>query len=209
MDRICSICGDSKLLEDFSVDSKSPSGHRYRCRACDRERSRRWRFDNPVKYKQHCLRTLENYYADRDRKLAISAAYAKKNRVIVSRKAAEKYRTDLKQNIRTRLMSRLAQTITEVKPKNHKWHDLLGYNTNQLMAHLEKHFQPGMTRDNYGEWHIDHRIPIAVFNFSSVDDLDFRRCWALQNLRPLWAVDNIRKQAKLERPFQPSLLIAS
>jgi len=47
-----------------------------------------------------------------------------------------------------------------------------------------------------------------VFNFSSPDDLDFKRCWDLKNLRPMWGTDNIKKGAKLSKPFQPALAIA-
>jgi len=48
-----------------------------------------------------------------------------------------------------------------------------------------------MTRNNYGEWHIDHIIPCAAFNMSN--EIDQRICFHYTNLQPLWAVDNIRK----------------
>ena len=62
-----------------------------------------------------------------------------------------------------------------------------------------------MTWDNYGKWHIDHIVPISVFNYTKTEHEDFKRCWALGNLRPLWAFDNISKGAKLEKHFQPYL----
>jgi 5-methylcytosine-specific restriction endonuclease McrA len=87
------------------------------------------------------------------------------------------------------------------------WRDAVGYSTSELKKHLERRFLPGMTWDNYGRggWHIDHIIPVSAFNFTSVDDIDFKRCWALKNLRPLWEHDNLSKGARLERPFQPAL----
>lgn len=91
-----------------------------------------------------------------------------------------------------------------------KWQDLVGYTIVQLKKHLEKQFEPGMTWGNRGtEWHIDHIVPVAAFNFETPDDIDFKRCWALTNLRPLWAPDNIKKRDKLEKPFQTSLLVAA
>ncbi|MBX4941134.1 hypothetical protein [Rhizobium binae] len=84
---------------------------------------------------------------------------------------------------------------------------LLGYTSDDLREHLEKLFLPGMTWENYGDWHVDHKIPKSAFNYETPDDIDFKRCWALSNLQPLWAVDNIRKNARLDAPFQPSLAI--
>lgn len=86
--------------------------------------------------------------------------------------------------------------------------DILGYALSDLRTHLESQFQPGMSWENYGDWHIDHIIPRSVFNYETPDDIDFKRCWALENLQPLWAADNIRKHAKLDEPFQPSLALA-
>lgn len=87
--------------------------------------------------------------------------------------------------------------------------DLLGYSCDDLMVHLEKQFQPGMSWANYGEWHIDHEIPLAAHNYETPDDIDFKRAWALSNLRPMWAYDNMSKGAKLAKPFQPSLALAA
>jgi len=88
------------------------------------------------------------------------------------------------------------------------WESLVEYSLSDLTAHIEKQFLPGMTWDNYGEWHIDHRIPLSAHCYEKPTDIDFQRAWALKNLRPMWALDNISKGARLERPFQPSLAIA-
>lgn len=79
-----------------------------------------------------------------------------------------------------------------------KWESLVGYTAAELIAHLEARFLPGMTWENYGKfgWHVDHIRPISSFSFASVDDPEFKKCWALENLRPLWWDDNIRKKDK-------------
>jgi hypothetical protein len=87
------------------------------------------------------------------------------------------------------------------------WESLAGYTLEQLQKHLGKQFLPGMTWNNYGEWHVDHKIPIAAFNFEKPEDLDFKRCWALSNLQPLWATENMKKGSSTNKPFQPSLLL--
>lgn len=87
------------------------------------------------------------------------------------------------------------------------WESLVGYDLGALMVHLEALFADGMTWDNYGEWHIDHIIPVSAFNFSSPEHIDFHRCWALSNLQPLWARENLSKNARLVEDFQPSLAL--
>jgi hypothetical protein len=75
------------------------------------------------------------------------------------------------------------------------WEALVGFTIADLMRHLERQFQPGMSWGNRGEWHIDHILPLASFNFDTPDDPEFKAAWALTNLRPLWALDNIQKSA--------------
>ncbi|WP_242221636.1 HNH endonuclease signature motif containing protein [Shinella zoogloeoides] len=89
------------------------------------------------------------------------------------------------------------------------WETLVGYSLEALKIHLEQRFQRGMSWENYGRggWHIDHIIPRSAFNYQTPQDIDFKRCWALENLQPLWEFDNISKGAKLDGPFQPSLAL--
>jgi hypothetical protein len=70
----------------------------------------------------------------------------------------------------------------------------LGYSKEELVSHLESRFQPGMTWGNYGRWHVDHKRPCASFDLMDVKQ--FAQCWALDNLQPLWAGDNLKKSAK-------------
>lgn len=88
-----------------------------------------------------------------------------------------------------------------------RWESLVGYTLKQLIRHLEKQFLLGMTWDNYGKWHVDHKIPKDVFNFDDPEHLDFKRCWALKNLQPMWAEENIYKSNQINKPFQPSLTL--
>lgn len=77
----------------------------------------------------------------------------------------------------------------------HHWETLVGYSLQDLMARLESQFDGQMTWENHGVhgWHIDHIRPISSFNFKSPDDYEFKECWALKNLQPLWAKDNCSK----------------
>lgn len=106
-------------------------------------------------------------------------------------------------------MSRGIYGAIKDKKAGRKWETLVGYSLERLMNHLEKLFLPGMTWDNYGKggWHVDHKIPKSAFNYDAPEHIDFKRCWTLSNLQPLWEPDNLTKWAKLDKPFQPSLAI--
>ena len=71
--------------------------------------------------------------------------------------------------------------------------ECLPYSIEDLCKHFESKFTEGMTWDNYGDWHIDHVKPDSWFTYSSTDDQGFKDSWALENLQPLWAKDNISK----------------
>lgn len=74
----------------------------------------------------------------------------------------------------------------------------LGYTTDDLRLHLERQFTRGMTWKAFmeGRIHIDHRVPLVAFNLEDEDE--FKAAWAITNLQPLWAEDNVRKGARRE-----------
>jgi hypothetical protein len=108
----------------------------------------------------------------------------------------EKHRKDtdpaykLISNFRTAIYQVLKENNVE---KNKHYFDILKYSPEELISHLEKQFTDGMTWENYGEWHVDHRMPISSFNFESIDDDSFIKCWSLDNLQPMWGKENIVK----------------
>jgi hypothetical protein len=60
-----------------------------------------------------------------------------------------------------------------------------------------------MTWDNQGNydpnrktWHLDHIIPQSKLQFNSYEHPNFDKCWALENLRPLEAIKNLKKGSK-------------
>ncbi len=141
----------------------------------------------------------------------ISRLKRKRYMVAYNKKWKAKMKDDPLFIINNRMRANIAQSLKrygrESKQGRH-WEEIVGYSTSDLKKWLEKQFLPGMSWENYGQWHIDHRTPITAFNYQTVADVDFRRCWDLKNLRPLWALDNIKKHNKLENPFQPSLSMA-
>lgn len=79
--------------------------------------------------------------------------------------------------------------------------DFLPWTIDDLIKHLEYQFEPWMNWQNYGNklgcWSIDHIYPDSRFNYKSVDDKEFQKCWALENLQPLDHIKNIKKRDKI------------
>ena len=68
--------------------------------------------------------------------------------------------------------------------------EYLGCTIQHFKEHIEKQFVEGMTWDNYGEWHIDHIIPLKYENPTMEETIE-RLHW--ENTQPLWATDNKSK----------------
>lgn len=120
------------------------------------------------------------------------------------RNAKNKLRSTPRGKIESSIRNGIWRTIKLGSKNGRSSFALLEYDIDDLKNHLEKQFQTGMTWENFGQWHIDHKIPLSVFNYTTPDDLDFKRAWALSNLQPLWAQDNLVKHTRLFEPFQPS-----
>lgn len=95
----------------------------------------------------------------------------------------------------------LARTKEE---KTYKTEKLLGYNKLLLKSHIELQFKDGMSWDNYGEWHIDHKISISELYLNGVSDPAVIN--ALSNLQPLWAADNLSKGGARTGHLKASML---
>jgi len=112
----------------------------------------------------------------------------------------EKHRKDtdplykLISNFRTAIYQVLKESNVE---KNGHYFDILQYSPEDLIVHLENQFKGDMTWDNYGVWHVDHKLPITSFNIQEIGDEEFMKCWSLDNLQPMWGEENIRKSNKI------------
>jgi hypothetical protein len=79
------------------------------------------------------------------------------------------------------------------KQKQSRSIEYLGCSIEELWIHLESMFQEGMTRENYGEWHVDHIRPLSSWDFEIETECKLREAWHYTNLQPLWAKDNLSK----------------
>jgi len=66
---------------------------------------------------------------------------------------------------------------------------LVGCTIEFIKGYLEAQFEPNMSWDNYGEWHIDHILPCASFDLTLPEEQ--QKCFHYTNLQPLWATTEI------------------
>ena len=78
----------------------------------------------------------------------------------------------------------------------YSWEKLLGYTRKQLFEHLDSTMPDGYTWDDLADLHIDHIIPRSSFTFNDYSDADVKKCWAMDNLQFLPAVENMQKGCK-------------
>lgn len=131
----------------------------------------------------------------------------------------DKYKVGLKlrnqkynQNPRFRLNKSMSSGIRVSLNKNknsRSWEDLVGYKMSDLKEHLESLWLLGMSWNNYGRsgWVVDHIIPKKLWQYKSPLDSEFKQCWCLANLQPLWEADNIKKGAKCQKNHTNSKII--
>lgn len=153
------------------------------------------------------ITTYRKEYYQNNRERIKEYSRNNKERINVHRK--EYYQNDPKYKI-NHIMSAAIRDALRSGKAGKSWLSMVGYTSSKLMKHLETLFQPGMSWKNHGKgpgkWEIDHIIPKSVFNFTKPEDEDFKKCWALSNLQPMWSPENLSKGAKLEKHFQPSLI---
>ena len=122
-----------------------------------------------------------------------------------SEKWYKKYYTKRKKDPIYRLGENISKGIRNhlnfngISKGNRHWEDLVGYTIQDFKKHIENLFTEGMSWEKFSDVHIDHVIPRSFFKFKSTDDVEFKMCWRLENLQPLWAKDNIIKSDKIVR----------
>lgn len=100
-----------------------------------------------------------------------------------------KYHKDPITNLTVRFNAHLRYALKNNTPTTSD----LPYTLDELKSNLESKFTDDMSWDNMNEWHIDHIRPVSSFNFKSKKCNDFKECYSLTNLQPLWAKDNLIK----------------
>lgn len=213
----CCNCTIEKSLTEFRKYNRSKDGHKSRCKTCDKKyyaenkeklnsQTNQYYKDNKDKIKRQRKQYLVNnidkikakrkeyYAASREKILLQQKGYrvankARRNEYVKKRKQTD-YLFKLKLNLSTRNYQAFKR---QGYSKNTKTQEMLGVDWNVAKKHIERQFTKGMSWDNYGQWHIDHIIPLASANTEE----RIKQLCHYSNLQPMWAEENLSKADKI------------
>lgn len=190
MVKVCGKCKVEKSFTEFYKNKVKKDGYQNYCKACTKK-SNAYSFQKHKK--KRMAKSLE--YAKTKKGRKYHRQWAKKRyhnneeyrrKVIRDSVAYGRRRLDtdprfrIKHNIRQRMRSFL-----KGHTKSATTEKLIDCTWEMLHEQFEQAFEEGMTFENYGQWHIDHRIPCAAFTPE-----EQRVCWWHKNLQPMWASAN-------------------
>jgi hypothetical protein len=143
-------------------------------------------------------KTLETQQKWREQNKDYQAKYYKSEKGGHIKRAwiANRRHSDPKFKLDSHISSQIGLALKGTKKGRH-WEDLVGYTLEELVQHLESQFEDWMNLKNHGKWHIDHIVPKSHFHYTKPEDSEFKECWALRNLQPLEAKENLKKGSML------------
>jgi hypothetical protein len=181
----------------YHANKDSLTDYQRKFRDKNRELVRHWSRENHRRHKEKRIeanRLWKTQNKDKVRKQA--RAWLENNREKVRERKRNLRHTNPNIWVGNRLRSRITSVLKRNGTrKNNTTVTLIGISLDGFRKHLESLFLPGMTWDNRGLWHIDHKIPCASFNLHDVEQV--KKCFHYTNLQPLWAQDNMSKGKKI------------
>lgn len=147
------------------------------------QRATNWRIQNPERRREIAKEWAKKWAKKRYQENPEGAKQA----------VRRQYYTNLNYRIAHHIKNRI-RAVLKGKRKCAKTIALLGCSVEFLRIWITQKFQPGMSWENYGKWHLDHKTPCAWFNLEY--PFQQRACFHYTNLQPLWALDNWSKGSR-------------
>ena len=196
----CSGCDSWKILPLFNRSKERRDGRSAFCTDCSIKKQRKYKVRNPEKAGEWARLNPERANENVQRHRRENPERWKEWNAQRDALPASK--------LRHRMSSEMRYCLK--KGKNGKsWESLVGFTLEDLHKRLSKTMPRGYTWGDISKLHIDHIIPVTAFNIEDEHSLDFQRCWDLKNLRLLPVKENLSKNNRLDKPFQPSLAMGS
>lgn len=191
--KVCTKCSATKPIAEFSLTRTTGKIHSW-CKPCKRIADKAYGYKNKEKNKERCKQWREQNpeKARLSKKRAIDKN--KEHYKTLNREKQRKYReTKHPVYLANRCRKRMKDALKGHKPRKTTMR-YVGCSNEFLKEYLQSLFTDGMTWDNYGDWHIDHIIPLSYFDLT--DEAQLEEACHYTNLQPLWAEDNLRKGAR-------------
>ena len=203
--RTCTKCGIDKPLEKFCKHKRGKYGKMASCRACNNANTRKWKAENRDKVSESINKWREE---NRDHRREYQKAYRETNRDKVNKINADYSRKKRQADPLFRLATNSRGVLYQALKrqgfsKKTKTSELLGIDWERFQKHIEGTFAEGMTWENYGEWHVDHIIPLA----SAKTEEELIKLFHYSNTQALWAEENLSKSDRILEPIQVKLRI--
>jgi hypothetical protein len=193
--KICIKCNIEQSIDEFVVYNISKNARINECKKCKSIYQQEYIQKNSEKLKKQ-----KKEYREKNKEKVF---FLKQKYYLNNKEKINRYKRDWENNKRKNdVLFKLKQLIrhriyvflkTKNITKNNKTFNIVGCEPSVLKEHLEKKFVLGMSWSNYGEWHIDHIIPLS--SGKSEDEI-YKLCH-YTNLQPLWGEDNMKKGNKI------------
>ena len=172
-------CLRCEVVKDFAEFYKNPQ-----------------QLDNRDSYCKECLR------GDKRRKDNAKKYYQINKKTIkqkINLNCMKRYHSDPAYRLGMIVKSRVYKSLKNWEGyKNDKYFSALGYTPEDLVKHIESQLKEEWNWDNYGEvWVIDHIYPHSKLPYDSLTHPNYKKAWALSNLRPLCIKENAIKSDKI------------
>ena len=186
-EKLCKDCSTVKPSIMFSKDKSKSTGLATYCKDCQKVRKHKHYWANPSQSRA----SSNNWYrSNKDMALDSCRKWREENRDrrLARRRVrfSERMASDI--NFRLEYVMRASMYRLTLPGRDSV---KLGYTSDQLKQRMECQFTAGMSWDNYGEWEIDHRIPVSLFMRRGEARPNIIS--ALSNLKPLWKAENRSK----------------
>lgn len=189
--KICTKCKLNKELSEFNKRSSCKDGLNIYCKICHKFENKIIRENLDDNDKENIANYSKNWRDSRTNE------QIKEKRVKANEWHKDKYNNDINYRLARILRGRFKQAIKN-NWKTGSAIDDLGCSIEIFKVYIEKQFEPWMNWDNYGiydknkqTWQIDHINALANFNLENREEL-LKVCH-YSNMRPLLALDNIKK----------------
>lgn len=215
--KICKKCNKEKVLKDFHKNKNKKDGVNNWCKECcriykkkyfennkekiylkrDKDKKRKWDNAYYIKHKDKIKEKQKEYYIkNKERIKSKVKEWRNNNRKFRNRYEVVRNNSSYEIKLNRRITCGVYRAL-KLNKQSKSWKDFLEFTLEELKYHIESRFKDGMSWDNMNEWQIDHIVPKSLFIFNSAKDREFKMCWCLNNLQPMWATENNSKNAKL------------